>query len=356
MILGQHPTKPGVWALAVILTLLLHVGVVIGARALRPLSPDPSVNPEPGIINFVFTPEAEASSEEPSFFSELPPDWADERPERPDFLSNVDSRARDSAPGGENEGLPSLEGGSEAPHVRMDAGSPDSPDAGREKEATAGVASESMENPESAGDEPRLAGRADLPSESEEPGEAPPPIDEADAEAPALLPPSLISPRGRLLFRDRPEDSRREESDSAGEDETQPGAGSSDRYQEAMSNPDGNVFPFGDVSSLNTVAWDYAPWLQQFSRDISQRWRVPYAYYLGVIHGWTQVELEIARNGGLLRMEVLGEQGHESLKNASLGVLRAAMPYRALPDHFPEESLILRIKLIYPDRGEKPGR
>jgi hypothetical protein len=356
MILGRHPTKPGVWALAVILTLLLHVGVVIAARVLRPLSPDPSVTPDPGIINLVFIPEAEATSQEPSFFTELPPDRAGEKPERPDFLSNVDSRARDSEPGGEDESLPSLEGKSEAPHVRMDAGSPDAPDDGPEEGATAGRAAESGESPEGGGDVPRPEDRADPLSESAEPTDAPPQTDDADPEAPAVSAPSPMSPRSPLFLDDRPVYSRREGGDSAGEDDDRPGAGSSDSYQEEMSNPDGNVFPYGDVSSLSTVAWDYAPWLQQFGRDIKQRWRVPYAYYLGVIHGWTQIEIEVARNGDLLRMDVLGEQGHESLKNSSVGVLRAAMPYRPLPDHFPEESLILRIKLIYPDRGEQPGR
>jgi len=356
MILGKHPTKPGVWVLAVILTLLLHVGVVIAARVLRPLTPDPSETPDPGIINLVFAPESEATSQEPSFFSELPPDRADERPESPDFLSNVDSRARDRVPGGEDEGLPSLEGESEAPHVRMDAGSPDSPAAGPKEGARADREVESVESPKGDGDGSRIEDEADPRSEPAEAREVPPPTDEADAEAPEVSAPSPTSPRSPLFLDDRQGYQRREGGDSAVTDEGLPGAGSSDLYQEEMSNPDGNVFPYGDVSSLSTVAWDYAPWLQQFSRDISQRWRVPYAYYLGVIYGWTQVELEIARSGDLLRMEVLEERGHESLKNSSVGVLRAAMPYRPLPEHFPEESLILRIKLIYPDHGERPGK
>jgi hypothetical protein len=60
--------------------------------------------------------------------------------------------------------------------------------------------------------------------------------------------------------------------------------------------------------------------------------------------------LEIATNGDLLRMDVVNEEGHESLKNSSVGALHGAMPYQPLPDHFPKDSLILRIKMIYPER------
>jgi hypothetical protein len=343
MVLGRHPTKPAVWVYAVLLTLFVHVGIVLGALLLRPFDPSTAASVEPDVIQVVFAPEPESHSKEPSFFSELPPDRADESPERADLLSNVDSRARDNAPGGTDEGLPSQEGESEAPHVRMETGTPGSPEVVSEETTGAGA-------------EPREPADAqESPKDSEEdPSPADPegvtlPVDQEGAEEETMADPSLVPGQNEPEVLDPLENLRREKSGSDLPDPSQPGVGSSDILQEAMSNPEGNTQLYGDIS-LNTIAWDYAPWLQEFRRRVIQRWRAPYGYYLGVINGWTLVELEIARSGELLRMEVLGEDGHESLKNASVGVLKAVKPYRRLPDHFPEESLILQIKLVYPGR------
>jgi hypothetical protein len=64
--------------------------------------------------------------------------------------------------------------------------------------------------------------------------------------------------------------------------------------------------------------------------------------------GWTVVEMEIARSGQVLRMDVLEQQGHPSLTLAATGALRAIAPLEALPADFPEKTLILRVRLIYP--------
>jgi hypothetical protein len=310
MILGQHRTRPSGWALAILLTLLLHAGIVAAGRLLRPFDPSAVPPPRPEPIQVVFASNVTAPQSEPDFFSELPPDRAGERPERADFLSNVDSRARDNVPGGSGEGLPAMDGESESPHVEM------SPGAAREKPQD---------------------GVSETPDEPED-------IEIPPAEKPAS---SFLSRQGKARLQDPMREFRRE---MFGEESPEHGSGGEDLPQEAMSNPEGNVSLSGDIS-LNTVAWDYAPWLQRFRRDLQKRWYAPYGYYLGAIHGWTVVELEIARNGDLLRMDVLDEEGHESLKNSSVGALKGAMPYQPLPDHFPKESLILRIKMIYPDRN-----
>jgi hypothetical protein len=226
----------------------------------------------------------------------------------------------------------------------MDTGTPDLPEAISE-EATDAVVE--PHEPVDAQDSPEISDEDPSPLDPEG---VTLPSDEGGAEVQKTPDPSLPTGQGEPEVQDPVENLRQEDSGSDVIDRSKPGVGSSDILQEAMSNPDGNVQLYGDIS-LNTIAWDYAPWLQEFRRRVIQRWRAPYGYYLGVIYGWTLVELEIARSGELLRMEVLGEDGHESLKNASVGVLRAAKPYRQLPDHFPEESLILQIKLVYPEHS-----
>ncbi len=332
MISAQHRTRPRVWAFAVTFALLFHIGVALAARLLQPPSPAQPPAAEQPVIEVVFAPEPEPAADEPSLFTELPPDRADERPESPDFLSNVDGRARDDVPGGTEESLPRLEGRSETPQVRMDPEAAQRPEPSSEKTTPGGVEeagpSAAQEEADSEAEEP-VPGRIDDPGDlfaESAPREAPVPFDE-----------TKIDTRQHDPLRDL----RREKADVAG--------GTSDIFQEAMDNPEGNAL-LREGISLNTMAWDYAPWLQQFRRDLLERWRAPYAYYLGVIDGWTVVELEIAPGGDVLQMQVLEEAGHESLRSSSLGALRSAMPYAPLPNDFPEDKLILRIKLNYPKR------
>lgn len=335
MVFGQYRTKPRVWALAVLSTLMLHIGVVVAGRLLRPFDPSSAYARESGIIEVVFTPEPDRPSDGPTFFTELPPDRAGERPERPDFLSNVDSRASDNVPGGADEGLPFSDGSSESPHVLMEAGA--------EKAVQADAEPDDLPSPQEDAEPPI----EQLPPE-EEPGVSPQ-MEDAGAEPREMAAPSFLSRQSKAHLTDPLRDFRREMFGSDPNDPSRTRNGADDISQDAMSNREGNALPSGDIS-LNTVAWDYAPWLQRFSRDLQRRWLAPYGYYLGAIHGYTLVELEITHGGDLIRMDILEEQGHEALKNASVAALRGAMPYQPLPDHFPLDTLILRVKLIYPER------
>ena len=126
-------------------------------------------------------------------------------------------------------------------------------------------------------------------------------------------------------------------------------SGSSDIDQPEMDNPNGNAALTGDVS-LNTTAWDYAPWLQRFGRQLMSRWIPPPAYSIGLLKegGWAVFEVEISRAGEMLRLQELEEQGHPLLRQAAESALRNMNPIERLPADFPEPTLILRIRMIYP--------
>jgi outer membrane biosynthesis protein TonB len=119
--------------------------------------------------------------------------------------------------------------------------------------------------------------------------------------------------------------------------------------QPEMDNPGGNVPLTGDVS-LNTTAWDYAPWLDRYRSRLLELWFAPPAYYMGILKegGWAEIEVEISRSGQALRVDLLGQQGHPSLIRAAESAVRAAAPTAPLPSDFPEPTLILRIRMFYP--------
>ena len=305
--LRQDPSRR-TWALAWALTLALHALLLITLQTSRHWVPAPpkATTPAPLHLNFVGPPPAVAPPKAPTYFTELPADRADKAPEHADYLSNVTSRARDRLAGGD-QSLPRMTGETDAPSVAMETGHV----------------------------EPRPASPAAAPQSQQ-----PPPADArtgADAQA------------GAGLGAAKP---------AAPHDAAQPGTafpsdatapGNSDIHQGEMDNPSGNAGLTGDVS-LNTTEWEWSPWIQRFGRRLMRSWYAPPAYYMGVLKdgGWTVVEMEIAKTGEVLRMDVLEEQGHPSLIRAATSALRSISPMEPLPANFPEKTLILRVRLVYP--------
>ena len=295
----EYGTKATDWGIAAVATLLLHLGTVLGVRALDPVRPADRPPPEPDVVELIF---AEPPRQEPRFFSELPEDRADRAPERADALSNVDSRARDEVPGGE-DALPRLDGASEAPQIRMDRGEP---------EAASPESPPSPFTPEDPVPEDREPEEESAEAASVEPSRPRPSIPEEQTD-PRLRPP-----------------------------------GTSDIFQDSMSNPESNAELSGIVS-INTTAWEYAPWLKAFRRAVGDRWKPPIAYHMGLISGWVLVEVAISPSGELTVLRTLDRDvDHPSLEEVVEYALRAAAPYRPLPDHFPEDQLVLQIKFVYP--------
>ena len=302
---ASHRTQ---WVVAIVGTLALHAGAAVGLRAwpLAPIDPTAPVPRDP--IRVVFAPRPEPRPAAPPPFTELPADRADAPPERPEALSNVDSRARDRVAGGDDVAPARQLGSLEAPSVAMTPGEPSPPPSPSPPEA--------------------------FPEPASEPTPPSP-----EAETPAAdggRPVSLLQEQLRRQAPLRAPVSRLDPS------------GDSDLPQEASRRPEGNAALTGDIS-LSTTEWEYAPWLSTFRRAVHPRWQAPPAYYLGMISGWALLELEISRDGELLRTTVLQDEvGHWSLVDAAVYAVEAAAPYRPLPASFPEETLRLRIRFSYP--------
>jgi hypothetical protein len=304
----QHDPNRRTWVIAWSLALALHALAMIGLQARHQWVPAPKkeTTPEPIQLTFVGAPAAKAEPKTPTFFTELPADRKDKAPEHADFLSNVTSRARDRVPGGD-QSLPHMTGETDAPSVAMESG--------REEPRPA-----STPSPQQAQQPVGAEGKSTAETPKSGSGAAMSPAVLHDAGQP-----SQAFPNGPTA------------------------PGNSDIRQGEMEHPEGNAALTGDVS-LNTTAWEYAPWLQRFGRRLMAAWIAPPAYYLGVLKegGWTVVEVEIARSGQVLRMDVLEEQGHPSLILAATSALRSISPMESLPADFPEKTLVLRIRMVYP--------
>ncbi len=344
----------GTWLLAGLLTLLLHVAVVGGIYAGRPPSPPPPPVPDPAPIEFVFAPKAAPPAPardagQPREFTELPPDRKDQAPEHADLLSNVTSRARQESPSDRDTGLPRMTGASDFPHVALSpGGGPAQP-----KQPSPAQANPAQTPPREQPPSPdRTAGSPEEPKAPADPSEA---VKDGSKPAeripgkpafePNPAPPKPAPDESPLIRKFDPDHPAALDPDKA---RLLSPFANYDILQDAMQNPGGGA-PLPGGISLNTLEWPYAPWLQQFTRDFLARWTAPYAYRMGMIHGSQVLELEIAPDGKLLRMDLLAEEGDSVLVTTSELTFRAMAPFHPLPSDFPEKTLILRIKLVYPD-------
>jgi outer membrane biosynthesis protein TonB len=102
--------------------------------------------------------------------------------------------------------------------------------------------------------------------------------------------------------------------------------------------------------SLSTYEWEWAPYINAMKNKLERVWYAPTAYYrLGLIHGYTVIRYTVDRSGNMTDMEVLYQEGHNSLEISSVSAIKALFPFLPLPENFPEETLTITVKLIYPD-------
>ncbi|MCP4548109.1 MAG: TonB C-terminal domain-containing protein [bacterium] len=316
------------WTLAILLSLLLHVGAGTGVKYLNLLQPESPPTRDESVVQMVFAPQ-EKSETQP--FAELPADRADEAPDQADLLSNLQSRARDATSGERDTQLPRSEGEAEIPQIAMDR-APTGME-GRAFEETPPPApireerpvTTPTEQPETEPQEVVTAGLSSL--------ELLDPIEEQVADR--FL--DVIDSLSVFNWSDRPAGQSGPSHNSRGND---------DLAQEMMANSEGSITLVGDYS-LDTTTWVYGFWMQRFKRQLQENWYAPYAFQIGLLDGWTLIEMEVSRDGRLLHRRVLGEQGHTSLAEASVAAIETAAPYEPFPEHLPEESMTLRIKMIY---------
>ena len=92
--------------------------------------------------------------------------------------------------------------------------------------------------------------------------------------------------------------------------------------------------------SINTTAWDFAPYLLDLKQRIKQHWIPPLAFTaLGAIHGYTRINFRIYPDGTMEMLELIDSRGHDSLHRASRNAIQGAAPFRRLPRDFPEAYL-----------------
>jgi hypothetical protein len=330
-------------------SLVFHAVVALVTWNLDFLAVEPPSARAETAVELVLIPDEPAAADDrvdtdqPTAFTEIPDRLASERPERADFLAMRDSRAADRLPGGQEGDQPGTVREGEFPQVAV------------QPENLAGAEGVAVENPVlTPPTQPRTseAQREQAAEKVEQRGA------EAGGAGEMLLPaPSEDSGDEAREGADKPSDRAGDYEDWVAEqrapslmkegERQAPGDRGFDFMQLEQGRVGTNVALDGDFT-LSTYEWNFAPWMRRFVNDLHRSWIAPYAYKLGIITGYTRIRLVIERDGRPSSMEIVEENGHESLHTASTAALQAFAPYAPLPPDFPDKNLVILLGLHYP--------
>ncbi|MCP4572347.1 MAG: hypothetical protein GY838_08335 [bacterium] len=329
-------------------SLLLHL-VTAAATWRLPFIPkiDPAVAAaaETEVEVLLIDPEEEEAggADQPRTYVSLPERLASETPpDRPEYLALHDAVAADQKQG--DSDVPSADEPWEAPMVQIQ----------REQLTGAGgvaYAPQALPDPREAVGSPRAGAEGDDEKKEE--------ADPQDERGEWVLPSETREAGGETTGED---DDRETAEDARDLEEWWGGAEPSILREGEQAAAGDRGFDFdqsarGDVGlgtvnvgefTLNTVAWDWAPWMNRFANELHRHWNAPHAYRIGIISGMTKLRMIVQKDGTLSSLAILDTDGHESLHTASQAALKAFAPYAPLPPHFPEENLVITLSLHYP--------
>ena len=95
----------------------------------------------------------------------------------------------------------------------------------------------------------------------------------------------------------------------------------------------------GSAFSLNTTAWEWAPYMQRLKAQIEEHISPPAAFYYGTAAWISRVRFRIGPDGSLLEFRLLDHRGVENLQYVALDAITGAADYEPLPPGFPEPYL-----------------
>jgi len=96
--------------------------------------------------------------------------------------------------------------------------------------------------------------------------------------------------------------------------------------------------------SLNTYAWNWAPYLQAMKDKIDRHLFPPAAFSrMGLISGDSLIRFKVYPDGHVEMIEVVETKGHRSLMETSLNSIKGAEPFRPLPADFPRDKEYLEV-------------
>lgn len=105
--------------------------------------------------------------------------------------------------------------------------------------------------------------------------------------------------------------------------------------------------------SLNTYAWDYAPYLLDLKRRIEKNIFPPPIFTRMGFGGRNVLRFRIMPDGTLVGPDLLDSSGEKALINTSKNAVKYSVPFKPLPEDFPEEYLEVTARFDYMIIGQQ---
>jgi len=119
------------------------------------------------------------------------------------------------------------------------------------------------------------------------------------------------------------------------------------RFDLGLNNTSSRAPDLGSFS-LNTYAWEYAPYLLWLKNRVQRNIHPPPAFtHMGIISGQTILRFRIFPDGTLQSLELRGYGGHKALMETSVRAVQLSAPFRPLPKDFPEAYLEITARFDY---------
>jgi len=107
--------------------------------------------------------------------------------------------------------------------------------------------------------------------------------------------------------------------------------------------------------SSESANWSNLAWLELFGEELLDQLVPPYAYRLGVVVGYTKIQLQVSESGIVSETEVVDSAGHESLHTASLDAVAKASAAIVELERVQSNELLVELVFNYPavEQGDR---
>jgi TonB family protein len=119
-----------------------------------------------------------------------------------------------------------------------------------------------------------------------------------------------------------------------------------------LQNLEGNG-DFGPSFQFDSKGVDFGSWLRRFRAQVYRNWLIPYAAM--ALHGHTVLRFTIHRDGAITDLIVLQPSSIDAFTKAAFNAIRTSNPTVALPQEYPDESMVMTVIFYYNETPSSGG-
>jgi TonB family protein len=113
---------------------------------------------------------------------------------------------------------------------------------------------------------------------------------------------------------------------------------------DSLQNIQGNG-DFGPSIQFDTKGVDFGPWLRRFVAQIRRNWFVPYAAM--ALHGHVVLTFNVHRDGSITDLQILRPSDIDAFTNSAFNAIKASNPTMPLPPEYPDDRAFFTVTFYF---------